>query len=233
MRRRSGFTLVELLVVIGIIALLIAILMPALTRARRAAARVQCMSNQRQILLACRGYAADWGDRLPGAVNFPNDASPVIPQHSQYLSPHVLYAVLFKYVNVEPYDPYLDPARRTIFLCPDARPAYYAVGLSYSYNGKFARAGEPSSNVPYAGTRHFWGKKTHEAKRASEAILITDRSEEHPGDKPINAGYLDGHVTAFRSGRPDGRLPFFNDCDDEWWGWRDTYPARPYPRGSD
>src|ERR1700759_833150 len=57
---RRGFTLVELLVVIGIIALLVSMLMPTLSKARRAAVNVQCAAQLRQINVAFTNYLNDY-----------------------------------------------------------------------------------------------------------------------------------------------------------------------------
>src|SRR5512134_2480781 len=66
-RKAAGFTLIELLVVIAIIALLMGILMPALSRARKQAWGVSCGSNLRQVGAAANLFAEDHDGRIPRA----------------------------------------------------------------------------------------------------------------------------------------------------------------------
>ncbi|MFM8697625.1 MAG: prepilin-type N-terminal cleavage/methylation domain-containing protein [Phycisphaerales bacterium] len=66
--KKNGFTIVELLVVVAIIALLIAILLPAIGRARDAALITQSLGNLRNLSAACVAYGADYNDRQYTAV---------------------------------------------------------------------------------------------------------------------------------------------------------------------
>src|SRR6476659_1248497 len=69
MRRTSkqGFTLVELLVVIGIIALLVSLLLPSLNKARQAAARVACSAQMQQLGLGMQMYLNQYNSTYPPA----------------------------------------------------------------------------------------------------------------------------------------------------------------------
>ena len=61
---KKGFTLVELLVVIGIIALLVALLLPALAKAKSVGQKVACISNQKQLQMAHSIFSDDHGDKI-------------------------------------------------------------------------------------------------------------------------------------------------------------------------
>jgi prepilin-type N-terminal cleavage/methylation domain-containing protein/prepilin-type processing-associated H-X9-DG protein len=69
---RRGFTLIELLVVIAIIAILAALLLPALTKAKQKTQGIYCMNNTRQLALAWQLYAGDFDDRLVYNVDSSN-----------------------------------------------------------------------------------------------------------------------------------------------------------------
>ena len=127
----AAFTLIELLVVISIIAILVAIVMPALASAKEAARRIKCMTQLKGFGVALQLYMDTNEEQLPYVLPFYNDDFPTATNDPQLLD------VLEAYMDVPP--PYRDESGvlkvYPPYLCPSDfdEDAGRATGFSYEY----------------------------------------------------------------------------------------------------
>jgi prepilin-type N-terminal cleavage/methylation domain-containing protein/prepilin-type processing-associated H-X9-DG protein len=138
--RREGFTLIELLVVISIIAVLIALLLPAVQSAREAARRVQCVNNLMQLNLALQSYESAHEAYPPGVTDAagPVSNAPTGLHHNwivrilPYLDQRNAYN-RFNF-NIAVYSPQHDTVRAlrlSVLSCPSDGSAFSGLGASY------------------------------------------------------------------------------------------------------
>jgi prepilin-type N-terminal cleavage/methylation domain-containing protein/prepilin-type processing-associated H-X9-DG protein len=181
-RRPDGFTLVELLVVIGIIALLIGILLPTLNRARAAANSIVCQSNLRQVGLGLTIYANDYDLSLPTADTL-NDAGN--GTWHPFWFDHVAAAVGVK-EDGDAFSDHDPDNYGEAFICPSA--VIDGGWIHYSVHPRLMPSQAPWMPTPALPPSRFVGPagsqfeamqpyKLTQVSRATETLVASDASQ--------------------------------------------------------
>jgi len=164
-RRPNAFTLIELLVVIAIIAILAALLMPALERARESARQVVCSNGLRQISIGVRFYMDGYNTYFPAVYYY----TPGIQYWCDALAP---YALPIKRGTIDDANPIwrcptcVGSVKRTYFQ-DNIWSANSAWHSNYSWNAYLAYD-------PYADASFAWWYKERDIYRQSATVLLMD-----------------------------------------------------------
>ncbi len=214
--RRDGVTLVELLVIVGIIALLVGLLLPAVQAAREASRRAGCVSNLRQIMLAAHAYAGTW-DVMPRAATDGQPAPGIGSGVSVHclLLPHLALQQLHASINFDLPGltlPMIAPGNATVrdvqvstFLCP-SDPMAHAGGGTVNYR---CNAGSCSACRDTGSGAFVFTRPTRFAEYADGTSNTLAFSE-----KPIGSGRSAG--SAFRDWSPYQGPVGRRDSADAW-----------------
>jgi len=213
----SGFTLVELLVVISIISMLMSIMLPGLSRAREAAKRVVCLNRLRQLTLAWMTYSMDNDDRLcspdtywnttPGSSYWVADGPPLPSNNVGGTETAIENGILWPYTERTP----------DLYKCKSD-----ASGFLRSYSISNTMGG-----YAYPGVRPFGTLDVSGSSRKIVFIDAASRTEWIVGSfRPIDVSSKtprwrieNGHNITARHG--DGCNMSFADHHCEYWKWKD------------
>lgn len=172
---RAGFTLVELLVVIGIIALLIGILLPSLNKSRQQANDLACQANLRSIGQALGIYAAEhrgwWpkpgGQLVIGGVSQPSGTAP------RDVWSRAVFPALYKTApDPNGTDTRYTYLQRTVFTCPSAVTTWDGVTASDISYGMSAQLTAIRNGPANSGGRNNYKKVTKLRKPAETAAIV-------------------------------------------------------------